>query len=120
MPVKYSGHETFACRDAWLPKALQAIQSDPKVFADEDQAMVELGVGKNMVRSIRFWVEASGMAKSKSAHNGVEPTALGELIFGAKGLDPFMEDIQTLWLIHWNLTTQTKDPLFAWGFLFGR
>jgi Protein of unknown function (DUF4007) len=120
MPVKYSGHESFACRYAWLPKALQGIRSDPKLFADEDQAMVELGVGKNMVRSIRFWVEASGMARSKSAQKGLEATALGELIFGAKGLDPFMEDIQTLWLIHWNLTTQTQDPLFAWQFLYSR
>jgi hypothetical protein len=118
MPVKYSGHETFACRYAWLPKALQAIQSDPKVFADEDQAMVELGVGKNMVRSIRFWVEASGMAKPTPV--GLAPTKLGSLIFETNGWDPFIEDIQTLWLIHWNLTTQTEHPLFAWEFLFNR
>jgi hypothetical protein len=118
MPVKFSGHETFACRYAWLPKALQAIQSDPRVFADEDEAIVELGVGKNMVRSIRFWVEASGMAKP--ARIGLEPTKLGLLIFGTKGWDPFIEDIQTLWLIHWNITTPKEDPLFAWEFLFNR
>ncbi|MFY9769737.1 MAG: DUF4007 family protein [Xanthobacteraceae bacterium] len=118
MPMKFSGHETFACRYAWLPKALQAIQRDPRVFADEDEAIVELGVGKNMVRSIRFWVEASGMAKP--AQHGLEPTKLGLLIFGAKGWDPFIEDIQTLWLIHWNLTTQIEDPLFAWECLFNR
>jgi hypothetical protein len=118
MPMKFSGHETFACRYAWLPKALQAIQSDPRVFADEDEAIVELGVGKNMVRSIRFWVEASGMAKP--AQHGLEPTKLGLLIFGAKGWDPFIEDIQTLWLIHWNLATQIEHPLFAWEFLFNR
>jgi epsilon-lactone hydrolase len=56
MLMKFSGHETFACRYAWLPKALQAVESNPRIFSDEDQAMVELGVGKNMVRSIRFWV----------------------------------------------------------------
>ena len=116
MPMKFSGHETFACRYVWLPKALQAIQSDPRVFADEDEAIVELGVGKNMVRSIRFWVEASGTAKP--AQQGLEPTKLGLLIFG--GWDPFIEDIQTLWLIHWNLTTQIEHPLFAWEFLFNR
>ena len=91
MPMKFSGHETFACRYAWLPKALQAIQRDPRVFTDEDEAIVELGVGKNMVRSIRFWVEASGMAKP--AQKGLEPTKLGLLIFGEKGRDPFIEDI---------------------------
>jgi hypothetical protein len=118
MPVKYSGHESFACRYAWLPKSLQAIQADPRAFADEDQAMVELGLGKNMVRSAKFWVEASGMAKS--ATNGFEVTQLGKLIFGARGRDRFMEDIQTLWLIHWNLSTRVEDQLFAWDFLFSR
>lgn len=56
---KISGHETFPCRYAWLPKAFLAIESDPKVFADEEKAMVTLGVGKNMVRAIRFWAQAA-------------------------------------------------------------
>jgi Protein of unknown function (DUF4007) len=116
MPVKYSGHESFACRYAWLPKSLQAIQADPRAFADEDQAMVDLGLGKNMVRSAKFWVEASGMARSTA--KGLEPTALGKLIFGGNGRDRFMEDIQTLWLIHWNLCAHSEDRLFAWDFLF--
>src|SRR5262245_51635447 len=112
MPVKYSGHESFACRYAWLPKSFQAIQADPRAFADEDRAMVELGLGKNMVRSARFWIEASGMAQSTG--KGLEPTELGKLIFRDHGLDRFLEDIQTLWLIHWNLSTNVEDPLFAW------
>ena len=57
---------------------------------------------------------------AKPVQSGLEATALGQLIFGPKGLDPFMEDIQTLWLIHWNLATQNQDPLFAWDFLFSR
>jgi hypothetical protein len=118
MPMKYSGHESFACRYAWLPKALQAIQVDPRAFADEDQAMVELGLGKNMVRSAKFWVQASGMAKPTG--KGIEPTEVGKLIFGGNGLDRFMEDVQTLWLIHWNLSTHVEDRLFAWDFLFSR
>jgi hypothetical protein len=118
MPFKFSGHGSFACRYAWLPKSLHAIENDPKIFADDDKAMIELGIGKNMVKSARFWVEASGMAKS--APGGLIATTLGQLIFGANGLDPFMEDMQTLWLIHWNLATQNEDPLFAWDFLFSR
>ncbi len=119
MPTRFSGHESFPCRYAWLPKALQVIDSDPRIFANEEKAMVELGVGKNMVRSTRFWVEAAGMAQP-AVNGGLEPTALGRLIFGSKGHDPFLEDIQTLWLIHWNLSTHVADPLFAWEFLISR
>src|SRR5512146_2733424 len=119
MSVRYSGHESFPCRYAWLPKALVAIQAEPEIFSDEENAMAKLGVGKNMVRSIRFWVEATGMAQP-SKSSGLVPTELGLTIFGPDGLDPFLEDIQTLWLIHWKLCTRLDDPLFAWEFLFSR
>ena len=51
---RFSGHESFACRYAWLPKAYRALRNDPLIFSDEPRAMVELGLGKNMVRSLRF------------------------------------------------------------------
>jgi hypothetical protein len=119
MSVRFSGHESFACRYAWLPKALLAIQAEPEIFSDEERAMAKLGVGKNMVRSIRFWVEAAGMAQHAKSP-GLVPTPLGSAIFGPDELDPFLEDIQTLWLIHWKLCSRVDDPLFAWEFLFSR
>ena len=51
--LRFSGHETFAFRYAWLPKAFRALKRNAGAFADEDGAMVELGLGKNMVRSLR-------------------------------------------------------------------
>src|SRR5579875_2189747 len=52
MNYRFSGHETFPCRYAWLPKAYQAINRDAKLLLDDENAMVELGVGKNMVHAI--------------------------------------------------------------------
>jgi hypothetical protein len=115
--MRFSGHESFACRYAWLPKALQAIVVSPTIFSDEDAAMVELGVGKNMVRSIRFWAEAGGMVESGEL--GLVPTTLGRDIFLGNGFDCFMEDVTTLWLIHWKLST-APSPLLAWDFLLCR
>ena len=65
MKYKYSGHGTFPCRYAWLPKAVLALKANPNLFSDVDEAMVELGVGKQMVRAIRFWVEAAKIAEKK-------------------------------------------------------
>src|SRR4051812_40847827 len=64
MTYRISGHETFSFRYTWLPKAVRGLLTNPKLFTDEDEAMVVLGVGKNMVRSIRFWAQASGVSKS--------------------------------------------------------
>lgn len=119
MGKKYriSGHETFPCRYAWLPKAVRGLQKDSKLFGDETNAMVNLGVGKNMVRSIRFWSQVMGMVEGETKGQNAEVTEIGKILLAEKGLDPFLEDIRTLWLLHWNLSTNITNPLLAWDFL---
>lgn len=119
MKYKYSGHGTFPCRYTWLPKAVIALKEKPHLFGNVDEAMVELGVGRQMVRAIRFWVEAAKFAK-KSEKNGFEVTPLGTKVMGEGGYDPFLEDVQTLWLLHWNFSTHSENPIFAWDFLMNR
>lgn len=117
---RISGHESFPCRYTWLPKAVRGLEADPKLFADEERAMVDLGVGKNMVRSVRFWSLATGIAAV--AAKGVSPalTEFGIALLGKRGRDPFLEDRRTLWLIHWNLSTNVHNPLLAWDYLLNR
>lgn len=114
--LRFSGHETFACRYAWLPKAYRILSSDPNAFADEEKAMVELGLGKNMVRSLRFWVEATGLAIAEKGR-GLRLTDMAHALFRPEGLDPYLEDIRTLWLIHWKLASRSDGGLFAWRYL---
>lgn len=122
---RFSGHETFACRYAWLPKATKELASEPLLFTGEfeDEAMVRLGVGKNMVRAIRFWAEVSGVTEARE-EGGARVSSFGTRLLlgqaGVEALDPFLEDIQTLWLLHWNISTQMSAPLFAWDFLLNR
>ena len=79
---RISGHESFPCRYTWLPKAARALATDPKLFADEDRAMVDLGVGKNMTRSIRFWMQAAGVATPVSRGAGHTLTEFGTTLLG--------------------------------------
>lgn len=118
MAYRFSGHETFPFRYPWLPKACIGIINSPAAFDDEDAAMVEFGVGKNMVRAMRFWVEAAGLAVT--TESGMKPTAIGQKFFSEDGLDRYLEDVQTLWLLHWNISTSVESPLFAWEFLLNR
>ena len=60
-PIRcFSGHETFPFRYPWLKKGFDAVSADGEVFQRED-AITTLGVGKNMVRSIRHWCLAAGV-----------------------------------------------------------
>lgn len=120
MNYRFSGHETFPCRYAWLPKAYREISDNRDVFADEENAMVLLGVGKNMARAIRFWVQAAGIATAGKP-SGYIVTKFGkQLLDPGSGLDPFLEHRQTLWLLHWKLSTHVDEPLFAWDFLLNK
>jgi hypothetical protein len=117
---RFSGHESFACRYAWLPKAHRALSKDVTLFSRDEDAMLELGIGKNMVKSLRFWVEAMGVAEPTDLggrQRGLKPTPFGEQVLGKDGLDPYLEDIRTHWLLHWNVSSKHEAPLFAWDFL---
>jgi hypothetical protein len=110
-----SGHETFPLRYGWLKKVYDATANgkDGSVMRS-DNAIAQFGVGKNMVASMRHWAVASGMAQD--GENGLEPTPLAELIFSDDGLDPFMENPATLWLIHWFLAGNPERTTCFWAF----
>ena len=120
MRFRFSGHESFPCRYTWLPKAYNALSENPDIFSDDNAAMVKLGVGKNMVKAIRFWVQTFGIAKINPEISGLELTVFGQKLFQRDGLDPFLEDTRTLWLLHWKISSITADPLFAWYFLLNQ
>ena len=115
---RFSGHETFACRFVWMPRAVRLIGRDPIALASDERAILELGLGKNMVRSLRFWLEAFGVAASERGEWRLLP--FGAAMLGPDGLDPFIERVETQWLLHWRLTTAVEAPLFAWRHLFFR
>lgn len=119
MNYRFSGHETFPCRYSWLSKAFKAVEKDPRAFVDEEKAMVTLGVGKNMVRAMRFWVLIMNIVMPYQ-EGGYTATEFGRKLLAEDGFDPYLEDIRTLWLIHWQLSTQIDEPLFAWDYMLNR
>lgn len=94
----FSGHETFQCRHLWLKKGYDFVKSNHAFHADD--AVVYLGVGKNMVNSIRYWMRAFDLLD-----NGDRLTDFAKRIFDEEedGYDPFLEDEATLWLLHYKL-----------------
>lgn len=115
-----SGHETFPLRYGWLKKAHDAVvaaggEADVRtVFGDD--AIARFGVGKNMVSAIRHWAQVTGILTESSATRTVRATTLGETLFGADGLDPYMEHPATLWLIHWQLAARPTKTTWFWAF----
>ncbi len=95
----FGRHESFALRYSWLTKGYR---TDRQVF-NSDNATVELGVGKNMVKSIQYWLKACQIVDENMEH-----TKIGDAIFSDKGFDPYLEDEATIWIIHWLLVTNSE------------
>ena len=107
MRAAFARHETFHPRYGWLRKAYEAAAADPAAFLDE-KATTNLGVGKNMVRAIRYWGLAYKIIDEFPAPDNppishVKPAAFGEQLLGAAGWDPYLEEPGSLWLLHWLL-----------------
>ena len=117
-----SGHETFPLRYGWLKKAFDAVRAtegdgdNRSVFTGED-AIARFGVGKNMVGSMRHWATASGVIGEIPDEHRIHGTYLGELLFDdVDGIDPYMEDPSTSWLLHWQLAGRPEKTTWFWAF----
>jgi hypothetical protein len=97
---KFAGHETFTFRYGWLKKAVDGIAADPNLFKRDD-AIVKLGVGKNMVQSIKFWGLATQVLQENQRE--LEVSSIGNNLLNE--WDPYLEDPASLWLTHWLLST---------------
>lgn len=106
----FARHETFHPRYGWLKKGFDAATEDINIFKDEN-APVRLGVGKNMVRSIRYWCNAFKVLEEDS------PTEFGRQLLSDQGYDPYLENPASLWLLHWNLLKPTCE-VAAWYYTF--
>lgn len=103
----FSGHDTFHCRPLWLKKGYDFVIQG-RDFNDED-AVVQLGVGKNMVSSIRFWLKAFNLIDQKDI-----PTDFGRKLFDDEnGYDPFLEDETSLWLLHYQLVKTGHASIYS-------
>lgn len=105
---KFSGHESFPCKSLWLKKGYD-FEADEGNYNDP-QAVVRLGVGKNMVGSIRYWLKAFGLNKES------QTKWIADYLLGAEGRDPYMEDAGTLWLLQYLLVSTGEATLYQWFF----
>lgn len=105
----FSGHESFTCKSLWLKKGYDFISNGHDFNASD--AVIQLGVGKNMVASIRYWMRVFGMTQNDLL------LPIASYLFDIEdGKDPFMEDLGTLWLLHFLLVSCKEATLYNWLF----
>ena len=103
----FSGHDSFQCRQLWLKKGYDFLV-EGNSFNNEN-AVISLGVGKNMVSSIRFWMRAFNIIDNKD-----QITEFGNRLFNDEnGYDPYLEDDASLWLLHYQLVKTGVSSIYT-------
>ena len=116
MPMKFRAHDTFFIRKGWLSKGMRCVGNKPDVFiAHDENPMDVLGIGANMVKALRYWLQAVGLTEEPNKGKRFQHlTDLGKIIYEH---DTYIEELGTLYLLQYCLASQ-KDEATAWYFFF--
>ncbi|WP_226582586.1 DUF4007 family protein [Halobacillus litoralis] len=113
----FGQHQSFYLRIYWLRKALQQIKKDNRFFYNKDASEL-IGLGTNMVNSLKHWVVATGICETdkRNEDNKVvhKISAFGEIF---DKYDPYIELNDTASIIHYNLVCK-EEPCTTWYWLF--
>ena len=101
----FSGHDTFHCRLFWLKKGFDHLNI---VGQFRDDSGVELGVGRNMVNAIKFWLKSFGVINEKSEVKDIFKSLLAN-----DGWDPYLENEATLYLLHYELCANNHSSIYS-------
>ena len=116
MAMKFRAHDTFFIRKGWLSKGMERVVEKPDLFIDKNENPMDiLGIGSNMVKALRYWLQAVGLTtESKKGRRIQNLTPLGEQIYLN---DRYIEELGTLYLLQYQLAKQ-KEEATAWYYFF--
>lgn len=114
--MRFRAHNTFFIRKGWLYKGMKNVEHDPQVFMGTNRNPMDvLGIGANMVKALRYWLKAVGLTEEPPAGPKMQNfSELGKIVYEN---DRYMEEMGTLWLLHYKLVTNV-DEATAWYYFF--
>ena len=111
-------HGSFYIRNGWPTKIIDALQTDNHIFSPNNElaAVDSIGVGRVMIKAMRYWSCVLGLATEGKDQQGIVHTLtpVAQLIAER---DLYCSDKGTLWLLHRNLT-RDFDNATAWYWAF--
>lgn len=114
--MKFRAHDTFFIRKGWISKGMRYVDKDSEVFiSKKDNPMDVLGIGSNMVKALRYWLQAIGVTEEPRFGKRIQTfTPFGSLVYEH---DKYIEELGSLYLLHYKLVTN-EELATSWYFFF--
>lgn len=113
----FGQHQSFYLRTYWLRKAIQQLDNNNRFFYEKDASEL-IGLGTNMVKSLKHWIEATDICENdrRNSDNKVIHTIspFGQIF---NEYDPYIEINDTVSIIHYHIV-DNQEPSTAWYWLF--
>ena len=104
--LRLKRHGSFSIREGWFEKAIDSIKDNDKSVFGKENGVATLGIGANMVTSLRYWLIASEVIMEKNSMF----TEFGKLLVE---YDPYLDSDFSWWMIHQHLASNFKGaPIF--------
>lgn len=111
-------HGSFYLRSGWGTKIIQAVEADNMIFspANEQLAVDKIGLGRVMIKALRYWADASGLTIEEKVQGGIAETRtpLFELL---ESNDRYFQKPGSLLLLHRNIALNEENAT-AWYWAF--
>ena len=109
----FAGHESFYLREGWLKKALDVLEEEPTLFQGSNllNAINKLGVGSNMVKAMKYWLEKCNLIEKSGSQYEYKLTQECKLL---RKYDLYFQHRNTLWILHKNISANSA----IWNMLF--
>jgi len=111
-------HGSFYLRSGWGTKIIQAVEADDMIFspANEQEAVDRIGLGRVMIKALRYWADASGLTTEEKVQGGIAErrTDLFDLL---EANDRYFQKPGSLLLLHRNIALNEENAT-AWYWAF--
>lgn len=111
-------HGSFYLRSGWGTKIIQAVEANNMIFspANEQEAVDRIGLGRVMIKALRYWADASGLTTEEKVQGGIAErrTDLFDLL---ETNDRYFQKPGSLLLLHRNIAlNEEKATAWYWAF----
>ncbi|MCC8105781.1 MAG: DUF4007 family protein [Clostridiales bacterium] len=111
-------HGSFYLRSGWGTKIIQAVDADEMIFtpSNERKAVDNIGLGRVMIKALRYWADATGLTQEQKVQNGIMEVKT-ELFRLLDDNDRYFQRPGSLLLLHRNLA-RNEENATAWYWAF--